>query len=90
MSFVFIDDAPKLMGLFSDIFTEEFMGHHTRFQSFEGFRYSSAVIVNWDAPRMVYNDGLLDRFVQESTDFPSWDAMVRAATEARYHSEQKG
>lgn len=90
MGFVYIDDAPKVMKLLNDIFTSEFMTRHTKFQSFEGFRYSSAVIVNWDAGRIVYNDALLDRFVQESTEFPSWDAMVRTATQARYHSQQKG
>ncbi len=85
MGFAYIDDAPQVMRLLNDIFTEEFMGKHTRFQSFEGFRYSSAVIINWDAERMVYNTELLDHFVRESTDFASWDEMVRAATEARYH-----
>lgn len=90
MSFAYIDDAPKLLELLNDIFTDAFMAENTRFESFEGFRYSSAVIINWDAPRIVYNTELLDCFVGESTSFPSWDGMIRAAVAQRYHNKEKG
>lgn len=85
MGFAYIDDAPKILELLKDIFTDAFMAEHSGFESFEGFRYSSAVLVNWEAERLVYNTELLDRFVDESTDFATWDEMVTAATRARYH-----
>ena len=42
--FVFLENAPELMRLLEDIFTDDFMQEYTRFESFEGFRYSSAVM----------------------------------------------
>lgn len=85
MGFVYINDAPQTMRLLNDVFTEAFMAAHTKFRSFEGFRYSSAVIVNWDAQQIVYDSALLDLFVRESTAFSSWDEMVRAATDERFN-----
>lgn len=82
--YVFLDNAPQLVRLLEDIFTDEFMRAHTRFQSFDDFRYSSAVVVNWGADTLVYAPHLLDALVRESTRFDGWDAMVRAATDLRY------
>ena len=76
--FVFLENAPELMRLLEDIFTDDFMQEYTRFESFEGFRYSSAVMVNWKADTLIY------AFVKESTDFATWDEMVRSATGLRY------
>ena len=84
--FVFLDNAPELIKLLEDIFTDEFMRAHTRFENFDGFRYSSAVMVNWKADTIVYAPLLLDSFVRESTQFAAWDEMVRTATELRYRS----
>jgi len=42
------------MRLLEDIFTDDFMQEYTRFESFEGFRYSSAVMVNWKADTLIY------------------------------------
>lgn len=89
MSFLCVDNDPAFQALLRDIFTDEFMRRHTRFQSFEGFRYSSAVIADWNADPMVYNEELLDRFVAESTDFTSWEDMVKAATDARFLTTNK-
>ncbi|NCB63416.1 MAG: hypothetical protein EOM52_07345 [Clostridia bacterium] len=83
--FEFLEHAPELVRLLEDVFTDAFMREHTRFESFEGFRYSSAVMVNWKADTLIYSRLLLDSFVRESTDFASWDEMVRAATARRYH-----
>ena len=83
--YVFLDNAPELMKLLEDIFTDEFMQQHTRFESFEGFQFSSAVILNWKADTIVYAPLLLDSFVKESTQFADWDEMVRSATSLRYH-----
>ena len=84
---VCLGDAKALMDLLRDIFTEDFMGRHTRFDNFEHFCFSSAVIVNWNADTLIYSQTLLDSFVRESTDFSDWDTMVRRATALRFHGE---
>lgn len=84
--YVVLGDAPALMKVLEDVFTDEFMQANSRFESFEGFQFSSAVMVNWKADTIVYAPLLLDAFVKESTRFDSWDEMVRTATELRYHS----
>ena len=84
--FVFLENAPELMRLLEDIFTDAFMQAHTRFENFDAFQFSSAVMVNWKAETIVYAPLLLDSFVRESTDFPGWDEMVRAAADQRYHN----
>ena len=83
--YVFLGNAPELMKLLEDIFTDDFMQQHTRFESFDGFKFSSAVMVNWKADTIVYAPLLLDSFVKESTQFSNWDEMVRSATSQRYH-----
>ena len=82
----YIPDAPALMKLLEDIFTDDFMRENTRFESFEGFQFSSAVILNWKADTLIYAPPLLDAFVKESTQFGDWDEMVRTATQLRYCS----
>ena len=86
--YVFLKDAAKLVRLLEDIFTDEFMQAHTRFQNFDDFRYSSAVVVNWGAETLVYAPPLLDALVRESTRFADWDEMVRATTDLRYHGKE--
>lgn len=83
--YVSLTNAPELMKLLEDIFTDEFMQQHTRFENFDGFKFSSAVMVNWKADTIVYAPLLLDSFVRESTQFSDWDEMVRTATSQRYH-----
>lgn len=46
------------------------MQKHTNFKSFDSFKYSSAVIVNWNAEDLIYYESLMDSFVKESTKFP--------------------
>ena len=79
-----LPDGQKLVALLADIFTDSFMAENTRFETFEGFRYSSAVILNWEADTLIFSQTLLDSFVRESTDFSSWDEMVRRATDLRF------
>lgn len=81
MAFQYVDYPQEMKDLLSRIFSDAFMQTHTRFQSFEGFRYSSAVFVNWNSDQLIYNEALLDRFVQESTQFSSWGEMVRTAAD---------
>ena len=40
--YVFLGNAPELMKLLEDIFTDEFMQQNTRFENFDGFKFSSA------------------------------------------------
>ncbi len=83
--YVFLPNAQELMKLLEDVFTDAFMQENSRFDDFDGFKFSSAVMVNWQAETIVYAPLLLDAFVKESTRFSSWDEMVRTATAQRYH-----
>lgn len=74
----------RLRGMFAEIFSDEFMAEHTNFDNFDGFKFSSAVIVNWEAETLVYSKTLLDNFVKESTRFSSWEEMIQTATDKRF------
>ena len=77
--------APKeFRDLLKRIFTDEFMQEHTTFRNFEGFQYSSAVMTNWEADQMIYQPAVFDNFVKESTQFQSWEEMVKAATDQAF------
>ena len=82
--YVVVEVDAKLRNLMETIFTDEFMKEYTNFDNFEGFRYSSAVITNWNADQMVYAQLLMDNFVQESTKFSSWDEMVQVAADLKF------
>ena len=82
--YVVVEVDAKLRNLMETIFTDEFMKEYTNFDNFEGFRYSSAVITNWNADQMVYAQLLMDSFVQESTKFSSWDEMVQVAADLKF------
>lgn len=84
--FIRIENAQQTVARLKDIFTEQFMQEHTHFQSFEGFRYSSAVFVNWDCDTLIYSPRLLDQFTRESTEFTCWEDMVRTAADLRYRT----
>ena len=88
--YVYVDMDDDFRKLLNTIFTDEFMQKNTNFQNFEGFQYSSAVIANWKAERMVYAQLLMDNFVKESTRFSTWEEMVKAATEERFGVENCG
>ena len=87
MSFQYVDYPREMRELMERMFHEDFMREHTRFQSFEGFRYSSAVFVNWNADHLVYNEEALDNFVRESTHFSCWEEMVRTATDLYFQAD---
>lgn len=82
--YVYVDMDQKLRNLLNTIFTDEFMEENTNFSNFEVFQYSSAVITNWKADKMVYAQLLMDNFVKESTRFSSWEEMVQVAAEQRF------
>lgn len=82
--YVTVEMDEKLRKLLDTIFTDAFMQENTNFENFEAFKYSSAVIANWNKEHMVYAKLLMDGFVKESTRFESWDDMVCAAADARF------
>lgn len=84
MAFVYVDYPPEFRELLGKIMNDAFMAENTQFPSFEGFRYSSAVFVNWNADQLVYNEEVFNNFVRESTRFENWDEMVHAATDAYF------
>lgn len=91
MAIEYVSAPPEFKKVLEDIFTDEFMQAHSRFQTFAGFQYSSAVFVNWKADTLIYNAEVFDNFVNESTQFTSWDEMVQTAVEearARKTKEQ--
>ncbi|MEY8367905.1 hypothetical protein AALA24_03955 [Anaerovoracaceae bacterium 42-11] len=71
------------------IFTDEFMQKHTNFESFEYFRYSSAVMCNWSGEYMIYPETVFNNFVIESTEFQTWDEMVMKAADERFAKEKQ-
>lgn len=79
----------ELKDLMARILNDQFMCENTRFKTFLAFQYSSAVFVNWNAEELVYRQEHLDYFVRESTCFPTWDAMVQAATDTFFTSEAR-
>lgn len=74
--------------LLNMIFTDEFMQKYTNFESFEYFRYSSAVMCNWSGEYMIYPEKVFNNFVIESTVFKTWDEMVMKAADERFAQEK--
>ena len=86
--YVSYNNDEKMKKILADIFTDEFMQKHTKLENFEAFRYSSAVMVTWDSPRLVFAKTLLDGFVRESSEFDSWDEMVTTASDERFGKKE--
>lgn len=76
--------GPEFWDLLNLIFTDEFMQKYTNFENFEYFRYSSAVMVNWTGPYMVYNEDVFNNFIIESTQFSKWDDMIMKAADEKF------
>lgn len=82
--YISIKAGKEFWDLLDMIFTDDFMRKHTNFESFEYFRYSSAVMVNWGEEYMVYPEDVFNNFVVESTEFDTWNQMVMAAADERF------
>lgn len=82
--FTCVEYSPELKQRFTEMFNDDFMQKHTNFRSFDSFRFSSAVIVNWNAEELMYYESLMDSFVKESTVFDTWNDMVCRAADLRY------
>ena len=83
-----VPNTAELRQILKEIFSDEFMKAHTNFDSFDIFKFSSAVICNWEKDPLIYSRYLLDHFVRESTEFDSWDRMIRVAADEKYHSQK--
>lgn len=88
MAYVSVKNDDKLKKLFAEIFTDNFMQRYTNFETFSHFQYAGAVIANWQAAKIIYNEELLDLFVKESTQFTSFDQMVKTATNECYKNNK--
>lgn len=82
--YVRVPAGEEFWQLLNTIFTDEFMQKYTNFESFEYFRYSSAVMVNWTGPYMIYQEEVFNNFVIESTQFDKWDDMVMKAADEKF------
>ena len=82
--YVYVDMDEDFRKMLDVIFNDDFMKKHTNFDNFEGFKYSSAVIANWEADKMVYAQLLMDNFVDESTEFSTWEEMIKAAADEAF------
>ena len=87
--YVSYNNDEEFRKILNDVFTDEFMQKYTKLENFEAFKYSSAVMCDWNAPRLVYSKTLLDGFVRESTQFDSWDEMVVRATDERFGKKEQ-
>lgn len=82
MAFQYVPVSPDMRKVFELIFNEDFMKANTNFDCFMDFQSSSAVFTNWQSDIMVYNEEVFDGFVKESTNYTSWNEMVKEAIEA--------
>lgn len=87
--YVYVDMDDKFRSLLEKIFNDGFMKAHTNFDNFEGFKYSSAVICNWNADQLVYAQLLMDNFVKESTEYSTWEEMVKAASDEAFGKQEQ-
>lgn len=64
---------------FTEFFPEEFMRLYTEFESMEAFLDGSPWEVEDQADFRAIPDGSFDDYVDEHTDFPSWEVMYQTA-----------
>lgn len=62
-----------------ELFNDAFMQKYTNFDSFEGFSFSGAVFINWDAERIMGPRTSFDCCVKGNTSFDTWEEMYRTA-----------
>lgn len=82
--YITVQNDEKLKKTLKEIFTDDFMKTYTNFQTFAHFKYSSTVICNWEAEKMIYDEDLLTLFVKESTAFKNFDEMAKKAADIRF------
>lgn len=87
--YITINNDEKIKNLLIYIFTDGFMKKYTNFDNFDYFKYSSAVICNWESEKMVYDEKLLNLFIKESTKFSTFDEMVKKAADISFQEMNK-
>ncbi len=81
MDYEYVEYTKELKELLEKIFNDAFMHENSKFEDFKSFQFSSAVFVNWNSDQLIYSKSVFDGFVEESTNFISWEEMVKRATE---------
>lgn len=66
---------------FEQLFTQEFMQLYTEFESFEALLESSQWEVEEQEDFEAIPEDDFDSYVDEHTDFPSWEVMYQTAAE---------
>ncbi len=89
MAFLRVEATPELRKYINTIFTDEFMQKYTNFTNFMDFQSSSSVFLNWGSILWVYNEEVFDGFVKESTQFSSWNEMVKAAADETFVKKEE-
>ena len=89
MAFLRVEATPELRKYITTIFTDEFMQKYTNFTNFMDFQSSSSVFLNWGSILWVYNEEVFDGFVKESTQFSSWNEMVKAAADETFVKKEE-
>lgn len=84
MAFIRVEATPELRKHIKTIFTDDFMQKYTNFTCFMDFQSSSSVFLNWGSILWVYNEEVFDGFVKESTQFSSWNEMVKKAADEAF------
>lgn len=88
MDFQCVDYTKELKELLENIFSDTFMHENSKFEDFRSFQFSSAVFVNWNSEQLIYSKSNFDGFVSESTNFNSWDEMVKEGTKSYFESKK--
>lgn len=87
MDFEYVEYTKELKELLENAFSDTFMQQNSNFQDFKSFQFSSAVFVTWNSDQLIYSKSRLDGFVSESTNFKSWENMVKKAIELYFKSQ---
>jgi hypothetical protein len=87
MDFEYVEYTKELKELLENAFTDAFMQENSNFEDFKSFQFSSAVFVTWNSDQLIYSKSLFDGFVAESTNFKSWEVMVKKGMELYFKSK---
>ena len=69
------EDSSELESMFND----DFMHKYTNFKSFEEYKFSTAVFINWNTDFVVGDRNAFDSSVQGKTVFSTWNEMYERA-----------
>lgn len=65
------------------MFNDEFMQKYTNYKSFEEYKFSTAVFINWQSDFVVGDRTAFDNSVKGKTIFSTWNEMYEKACEER-------